>query len=189
MCSVDVCRAFETFDEFIQYRDGDLRNCDLSEAIDLDVDFSQYTTDDTTKLPIKGYENLSYKVLKVYKNGEFTVCQFWSNKDKEIVKQRVHRFSYFFDFVAFLKGDLSGANLLFCTGMKNLFNIDGINLSDVKMTSELCEQFNVPYKSYNYDKKIIGEFPAVEKNEEETTLVLQTSTEIVLSEDLSLIHI
>ena len=182
-CCVDVCRAFETFDEFIQYRDGDLRNCDLSEAIDLDVDFSQYTTDDTTKLPIKGYENLSYKVLKVYKNGEFTVCQFWSNKDKEIVKQQEHRFSYFFDFVAFLKGDLSGANLLFCTGMKNLFNIDGINLSDVKMTSELCEQFNVPYKSYNYDKKIIGEFPAVEKNEEETTLVLQTSTEIVLSDD------
>ena len=67
--------------------------------------------------------------------------------------------------------------------MKNLFNIDGINLSDVKMISELCEQFNIPYKSYNYDKKIIGEFPAVEKNEEETTLVLQTSTEIVLSDD------
>lgn len=76
-----------------------------------------------------------------------------SNKDKEIVKQQEHRFSYFFDFVAFLKGDLSGANLLFCTGMKIFFNIDGINLSDVKMISELCEQFNIPYKSYNYDKK------------------------------------
>ena len=131
--SVDVCRAFETFDEFVKYRKGNLKNCDLSEAIDLDVDFSKYTTDDTTKLPIREDENLSCKVLKVYKNGEFAVCQFWSNEDKEIVKQQVHRFSYFFDFVAFLKGDLSGADLLFCTGMKNLSNIDGINLSYVKI--------------------------------------------------------
>ena len=95
--------------------------------------------------------------------GEFAVCQFWSNEDNEIVKQQVHRFSYFFDFVAFLKGDLSGADLLFCTGMKNLSNIDGINLRDVKMTSELCEQFNVQYKSYDYNEKLIGEFPTVEK--------------------------
>lgn len=37
--SVEVCRAFETFDEFIKYRNGNLKNCDLSGAIDLDVDF------------------------------------------------------------------------------------------------------------------------------------------------------
>lgn len=180
--SVNVCRAFETFDEFIKYRNGNLKNCDLSGAIDLDVDFSKYTTDNTTKLPIRENANLSYNVLKVYKDGEFAVCQFWSNEDKEIVKQHIHRFSYFFDFVAFLKGDLSGADLLFCSGMKNLSNINGINLRNVKMTSELCEQFNVQYKSYDYDEKLIGEFPAVEKNEEETALVLQSSREIVSSD-------
>ena len=49
---VNVCRAFETFDEFIKYRNGDLRNCDLSGDIELDVDFSKFTIDDTTKLPI-----------------------------------------------------------------------------------------------------------------------------------------
>ncbi len=177
--SIDVCRAFETFDEFIKYRNGNLKNCDLSGAIDLDVDFSKYKTDDTTKLPIKENANLSHKVLKLYKDGEFAVWQFWSNEDKEIVKQYVHRFSYFFDFVAFLKGDLSGADLLFCTGMKNLSNINGINLRDVKMTSDLCEQFNVQYKSYDYDEKLIGEFPAVKKNEEETALILQSSREMV----------
>ena len=177
--SIDVCRAFETFDEFIKYRNGNLKNCDLSGAIDLDVDFSKYKTDDTTKLPIKENANLSHKVLKLYKDGEFAVWQFWSNENKEIVKQYVHRFSYFFDFVAFLKGDLSGADLLFCTGMKNLSNINGINLRDVKMTSDLCEQFNVQYKSYDYDEKLIGEFPAVKKNEEETALILQSSREMV----------
>ena len=177
--SVDVCRAFETFDEFIKHRNGNLKNCDLSGAIDLDVDFSKYMTDDTTKLPIRENANLSCDVLKVYENGKFVVGQFWSNEDKKIVKQQVHKFSYFFDFVAFLKGDLSGANLLFCTGMKNLSNIDGIDMSDVKMTSGLCEQFNVPFKSYDYDEKLVGEFQAVEKNEEETVLVLQSSRENV----------
>lgn len=178
-CSVDVCRAFETFDEFVKYRRGNLENCDLSEAINLDVDFSKYSTNDKTKLPIKQDANLSCNVLKVYKNGNFIVDQLWSDGDKKIVKQRVHRFSYFFDFVAFLKGDLSGADLIFCTGMKNLSNIDGINFRDVKMTSEVCEQFNVPYKSYDYDEKLIDEFSEVEKNEEETALVLRSSREIV----------
>ena len=175
-------QTFETFNEFIEHRNGNLKNCDLSEAIDLDVDFSKYTTDGTTKLPIRKNANLNYDILKTYKNGEFIIKQFWSNENKEIIKQQVHRFSYFFDFVAFLKGDLSGANLLFCTGMKNLSNIDGINLRNVKMTSELCEQFNIQYKSYDYDKKLVSEFPVAEKNEEETALILQSSREIVSSD-------
>lgn len=181
--SVDVCRAFETFDEFIKYRNGNLENCDLSGAIDLNVDFSKYTTDDTTKLPIRENAKLNCKVLKVYKNNKFIVRQIWSDEDRKILKQQEHKFSYFFDFVAFLKGDLSGADLLFCTDLKNLSNIDGINLRDAKMTSELCEQFNVEYKSYDYDVKLIGEFPIVEKNEEETTSVLQSSREIASSDN------
>lgn len=181
--SVDVCRAFETFDEFIKYRNGNLENCDLSGAIDLNVDFSKYTTDDTTKLPIRENAKLNCKVLKVYKNNKFIVRQIWSDEDKKILKQQEHKFSYFFDFVAFLKGDLSGADLLFCTDLKNLSNIDGINLRNAKMTSELCEQFNVQYKSYDYDEKLIGEFPIVEKNEEETRSVLQSSREIALSDN------
>lgn len=180
-CSVDVCRAFGTFDEFIKYRNGNLKNCDLSGAVDLNVDFSKYTTDDTTRLPIRENAKLNCKVSKVYKNRKFIVSQIWSNKDKKVVKQQVHRFSYFFDFVAFLKGDLSGADLLFCTGLKNLSNIDGINLRNAKMTSELCERFNVQYESHDYDRKLIGEFPVVKKNEEETMSVLQSTREIALS--------
>lgn len=185
-CSADICRAFETFDEFINYRNGNLKNCDLSEAIYMDIDFSKYIIDDTTKLPIRAYVNLSCEISKVYKNEKFIVNQFWSNQENKIVKQRIHRFSYFFDFVAFLKGDLSGSDLLFCTGMKNLSNIYGINLDDARMTSEICEQFNVQYKMYNYDKKLIGEFMAVEKNEEETAMVLQASRELDSSDSAML---
>lgn len=181
-CSANVCQAFETFDEFIKYRNGDLTNCDLSGAFDLNIDLSKYTTDETTKLPVNKIANLDYKVQKIYTKGQFSVRQFWYDEFNECIKKQVHTFSYFFDFAAFLKGDLSGADLLFCTGMKNLSNVDGINLSDAKMTSELCEQFNIPYKSYDYDKKLICEFPVVVKNEDETALVLQSSREIILSD-------
>ncbi|MFQ7273467.1 MAG: metallophosphoesterase [Blautia producta] len=181
-CSADVCQAFETFDEFIKYRNGDLTNCDLSEAIDLNIDFSKYTTDDTTKLPINKNTNLNYKVRKLYTKGGFGVGQFWYDEFDKCVKKQAHTFLYFFDFVAFLKGDLSGADLLFCTGMKNLSDINGINLSNARMTSELCEKFHIQYNSYDYDEKLINEFPAVEKNEEETALVLQSSREVVLSD-------
>ena len=173
--SVDVCRAFETFDEFIKYRKGNLKNCDLSGAIDLNVDFSKYKTDETTKLPIGKNMNLSYKVQKIYENEKFIVKQSWYDEIGKCVKRYSHTFTYFFDFVAFLKGDLSGANLVFCTGMKNLSDLDGINLHDVKMTSKLCRQLNVPYITYDYDKKLIDEFPLIERNEKCTALVLQAS--------------
>lgn len=176
---VNVCRAFETFDEFIKYRNGDLRNCDLSGDIELDVDFSKFTIDDTTKLPNRKNTMLKYKVQKIYTNGKFYVRQFWYDECDTCVKQFSHEWSYFFDFVAFLKGDLSGADLVFCTGMKNLFNLEGINLKDAKMTSEVCERFNISYPLYDYDKELIGEFSVVEKNEEETALVLRTSRENV----------
>ena len=100
----------------------------------------------------------------------------------------VHKFLYFFDFVAFLKGDLSGADLVLCTGMKNLSNVDGINFDNVKMVSDLCEQFNVSYTSYNYNKNLISEFPISEKYEEQTKLVLQQSREIISNSDSMVIE-
>ena len=174
-CDACVTRAFESFREFIEHRNGDLRDCDLSGAISLHTDFSEYRMDSTTILPITQYTNISYEVQKMYENGMFSVEQFWRDISGKIIKQQQHKFSYFFDFVAFLKGDLSGANLIFCTGMKYLSNIDGIDLRDVKMLSALCEQLDVSYEEYNYDKGLINEFFATEKNEEETSVVLQSS--------------
>lgn len=180
---VDVCQAFETFEEFIEYRKGDLRNCDLSNNIYLNVDFSKCIVDDTTKLPIKDNTNLSYKVKKSYVDNKFIVEQFWYDDKDKCVKKQSDKFLYFFDFVAFLKGDLSGADLILCTGMKNLPNVYGINLNNVKMTSELCKQFKISYSSYDFNKKLIREFPISEKNEEQTKIILQQSREIVVDDD------
>lgn len=182
--SSEVSQAFETFEKFIEYRNGDLRNCDLSGAFDLDIDFSQFKTDATTKLPLGKNNTSDYEVKKEYLDGKFNVEQIWYYKTGQIAKELSHSFKYFFDFLAFLKGDLSGANLVFCEGMRNLLNVEGINLKDAKLTSQVCEQFDIPYITYRYDRKLIREFPLVEENEKQTALELQKSREVVVSDDI-----
>ena len=180
---VNVYRVFETFDDFINYRKGDLTNCDLSKAIDLNVDLSKYKIDSKTKLPPQKNTNLKYIVRKKYNkagsSGKFYVEQIWNDEYGKCLKKQSYKFSYFFDFVAFLKGDLSGADLLFCKGMKNLSDINGINLSDAKMTSDVCEKLGIVYTKFNYDENLIGEFSLVEEGEKQTAVVLQTSRDKV----------
>ena len=67
--------------------------------------------------------------------------------------------------------------MIFCKGMKHLYDTDGINLNCAKMTSELCEQLHVPYEKNDYDSKLVGEFLTTTKNEKESISMLQTSRE------------
>lgn len=174
---VSICRAFESFDEFIEYRAGDLRNCDLSEALELDADFSKYRTDETTKLPHKKSKSIDYRVQKLYTDGKYYVRQSWYDKAGACIRQQLHKFSYFFDFVAFMRGDLSDADLIMCAGLKNLPNADGINFSGARMTSDLCDRFCIPYQTVCYDERLRLTFPTIEENEAETALVLQAARE------------
>ena len=169
-----ICRAFEKFNDFINYRNGDLRNCDLSNAFELNEEFDKYKIDITTKLPMKN-KNVSYKINKIYKDGYFWIEQTWYNTAKQVVKERTHKFKYFFDFVYFLKGNLSNANLILCIGLKYLNDISNLNLHDAQMTSELCDKFKIPYDEFKYNKNVIRSFSEVVKNEKDTALILQTS--------------
>ena len=172
---VEVCRAFETFDEFIKYRNGNLKNCDLSDAIDLDVNLFKYQIDSKTELPILSEENLEYKITKAYNSGRFKVMQFWSDKEGKIIKEYSHWFEYFFDFVAFLKGDLSNADLLFCDGIQNLIDIGAIDLKNARLTSVACELFGISFNMFEYDRNLVGEFKSVLDSEEKTEVVLNSS--------------
>lgn len=165
-----VYQAFENFNDFIKHRNGDLRECDLSGAFDLNVDLSKYVIDATTKLPIERNQKLKYEVEKTYENEKFLVKKTWYNKYGYEVKEKTFDFTYFFDFVAFLKGDLSDANLIFCTRMKNLLDIKDINLKNAKLTSKVCKSLNIMYDKYIYDKKLVQEFTCVEDNEKQTQL-------------------
>lgn len=174
-----ICRYFETFDEFIDYRNRDLTYCDLSGALECNEDFSKYIVDETTKLPIHADMEVTYSVKKYYHDGKFYVVQKWLNKSSSILKEYTHTFNYFFDFVAFLKGNLSNANLLFCDGLDNLAQWDFIDFTNAKMKSSLCEKFGLQYDPYAINLIVIESFKCIEKNESETALVLQSSRDLI----------
>ena len=176
-CCVKVCRIFTSFNDFACFRNGDLRNCDLSAAIDLEIDTSKYQTDSTTKLPVTANTDILYSVSKSYWEDKFIVNQQWKNRDGQTIARQSHKFEYFFDFVSFLKGDLSGSTLVLCEGLKYLNNTNGLELKDARLTSSICEKFGIPYEKYTYNQQLIQEFPPIEKNEEETAVILQESRE------------
>ena len=173
-----IYRYFETFDEFIDYRKGDLTYCDLSGALECHVDFLQYTIDETTKLPIYTNTEVTYSVKKYYCNGKFYVMQQWRNASGNVIKEYKHSFDYFFDFVAFLKGDLSEANLLLCDGLMFLEQWNSINFVNAKMRSCLCDKFGLKYDIQKINGDLIKSFDYAEQNENETALVLQTSRDL-----------
>lgn len=173
-----IYRYFETFDEFINYRNGDLTYCDLSGAIECDVDFSDYTIDETTKLPIDTDTEVAYSIKKCYHNRKFYVMQQWCDTSGSVIKEYRHSFDYFFDYVAFLKGDLSEANLLLCDGLMFLEQWNSINFANAKMKSSLCDKFGLKYDIQEIKTDLIKSFDDVEQNEKETALVLQTSREL-----------
>lgn len=176
-CCVKVCRIFTTFEDFACSRNGDLRNCDLSGAVDLEIDITKYQTDNTTKLPVTANANILYNVSKFYWKDKFIVKQQWKNSDGQTIARQSHKFKYFFDFVSFLKGDLSGSTLVLCEGLKYLNNTDGLEFKDARLTSSICKKFGVPYEKYTYNYQLIQEFSPTKKNEEETAVILQESRE------------
>lgn len=174
-----ICRYFETFEEFVNYRNRNLTHCDLSGVLECNEDFSKYIIDETTKLPIRADMDVTYSVNKYYHNKKFYIAQKWLNKSGSILKEYNHTFNYFFDFVAFLKGNLSNANLLFCDGLDNLTQWDSIDFTDAKMKSSLCEKFGLQYDTYAIDLNVVESFECIEKNESETALVLHSSRDLV----------
>ena len=183
-----IYRYFEAFDEFVRYRNGDLTYCDLSGAFECDADFSNYIIDETTNLPVHTNTEVTYSIKKYYHNRKFYVTQQWCNTSGSVIKEYRHSFDYFFDFVAFLKGDLSEANLLFCDGLMFLEQWTTIDFANAKMKSSLCEKFGLKYTIQKINGDLIKSFDYVEQNENETALVLQMSrnlTEEAARKDLS----
>ena len=153
-----IYRYFETFDELVRYRNGDLTYCDLSRALECDADFSNYIIDETTKLPVHTNTEVTYAIKKYYQNGKFHVTQQWCNTSGSVVKEYRRSFDYFFDFVSFLKGDLSEANLLFCDGLMFLEQWNTIDFTNAKMKSSLCEKFGLKYHIQEINGDLVKSF-------------------------------
>ena len=195
-------KVFDTFEKYYDYLDGDvyedacyyqyLFDDDFSKTLNLDLDrlqerkcFISETIDDYSDDVFREKNNNlvknKYVLKKAYEEGSFKVEQIWIDEKGDVVKQFPHIFTYFFDFLAFLKGDLSDADLIFCDGMENISDITEINLSNARLTSRICEKIGIPCDIYEFGDQLIDEFPMVEDNECQTKLVLESSREDMLS--------
>lgn len=188
---------FDSFQEYYAFVDGDiyedacyyqcLFDDELIAAFQLDLEklmarkcFETQTIDEFIALekPESGDCPEKPEIMKAYFCSAFHIGVFWYNQDGEKIKQAEREFKYFFDFAAFLKGDLSDADLLFCDGIKHLSDTQGLNLTDARLTSELCEKFGIAYLTYEADEELLQTFPQTEANEKETALILKESREL-----------
>ncbi len=174
---------FESIFDFVDFLSGDLRCCDLSTAQNVQMDLSRCIVDDSAKLPIDYNESYEYILKKRYRNGMFKVIQIWKNKNGSIVKSYDHEFEYFFDFIAFLKGDLSNADLVSCEGLNNIKPNNMINLKGAIINSSLCEKWGIDYDRFEVKAPSESFFSLSEKNETETALILHSSRELIVSDN------
>lgn len=174
---VKVYRWFSTFEEFIAYRDGDITNTNLSKVIDLDYDFSTLKMDKTTILPLTSINNYREEIVKEYDDNKFYVSKNWYDQNDNVVKTCRKEFQFFYDFVAYLKNDLSNAVLYNCDGLKNLKDIEQLNLTGALITSDVCNSLGLPYKKITYNTEKTDNFDTVIENEEKSLIVYNSQRE------------
>lgn len=164
-------RYFNTFDDFLSYWGTDLSKCDFSAAIRLDADLSGYKLTKTTKLPPQLEPNAVYHIKKQYRDEKFFVDQWWTNSFGSVIKGYRHIFNYFFDFAAFLKNDLSGADLLFLNGLERI-TPGLLKLEQSTLQSAICDRFQVAYQPFWLGTEWARTFPITEQNESRLGLTL-----------------
>lgn len=181
---LDSKRYFNNFDELADYLKYDLSYCDLSKAILPDLDLTKYKISESTNLPMQYQTALTYAISKKYDRIKhcFAVTQTWINKNKRIVKSYNHTFRYFFDFVFFLKNDLSNADLLFCNGLSNIDDFSDLILDNARLKSSILDKLDVKYERIKND--FIESFSLIEKNEEETVSALMNVREELSFEEI-----
>lgn len=164
----DEIRYFETFEEFAKFLNNDLSYCDLSKANLLDFDLSEFKIGEHTKLPVRYQKNLICSVNKKYRKerSDFYVEQILSNERGQVIRTDSRAFIYFFDFVHFLRSDLSNADLLYCDGLENITDFSDLNLNNAMVRSNILDKIGVKYE--NYFKDNTEEFPIIQNNELET---------------------
>ncbi len=158
---------FITFSDFVSFVNGDLSDADLSKAPVSREDVCKYKTNENTKFPLsKKYD--AYVVTKEFVDDKFVVGQKWADSAGITILEKKHTFTRFFDFVHFLNGDLSDADLLFCNGIENIDKIKNIKLDGAKVRSESAEKLGLPLKLISKDKFETKSFESTGKHELET---------------------
>ena len=173
---------FETIEQFIDKLKGDLRGCDLSGVQGANYDFTSCVVNEFSRLPINETESYKYILHKGYDSKGFYVQQKWENADGQTIKKYNHRFKYFFDFVGFLKGDLSNADLVMCDGLQNLNDTHGLIFNNALIPSPICEKLKIKYDVLTLKAPQETSFATAEANERESALQVRHVTELHIQE-------
>ncbi len=131
---------FLHFEELVDFLNGDLSGADLSKAPIDKNSILNFKINETTILPLpKEYNRYiiekSFINSKLLYRGSFVVKQSWYSNDI-LIREDSHNFTYFFDFVYFLKGDLSNADLISCEGLENV-DFKKLKTDNIKVTSKV----------------------------------------------------
>lgn len=172
-----IKKYFYDIKELINYLNGDLSNCDLSKAHISNDDIKECITNKNTLLPLNTSE-ISYLIDKHYEAEKFIVSQKWIDKNGNIILERKNKFRHFFDFIYYLKNDLSNADLLFCDGLINLKNIKDINFNKAHIRSEIMDNLCLNYNPISHSDNQLS-FKETIKNEKNTQLVLYEKKDLL----------
>ena len=171
----NLYKYFETFEEFAEYLENDISDCDLSNALLLNADFDKYKSNEKTRLPINTYTDLSKVVLKRFnrKWSQFEVEIKWYNPNGMEVAKECHKFRFFPDFASFLKNDFSDADLLFCDGLSNISDFTGMNFKNARVRSQILKRAGIICKQDSVTNIGVQQFHITKVNEKETLPALQ----------------
>jgi predicted MPP superfamily phosphohydrolase len=156
---------FANFDEFYEYTKGNIYDnacyfqCDFSK-IEKQIDMEKiprnnslidYTIIDFVEKIIENNEDKNLRganlyLIKEYYRGRFRVKFIWRDSHNKCLYFVTQSFTHFFDYLYFLKGDLSNADLMECDEIINLKSIEGINFSNVGIKGYICEKLGLPYE-------------------------------------------
>ena len=157
---------FGSFEGFVTFLNGDLSGANLYDAPIDRSEVRKYKIDDRTILPRpKNYT--TYQIRKKYFDGKFIVKQKWIDDDV-VSLSKEHIFEHFFDFVHFLKGDLSEADLLLCDGIENLGRLKDLKLSGINVRSWVAEKLGLSLKPLPSNRFIPKGFETTNKYELQT---------------------
>ena len=138
-----ITHFYNSFSEFAEACNYDLSDAKLSMAPVDEIELSEVYINNSTELPLSSIKNPYYNVNKYYdaKKDTFVVEEIWrANANSPILKNRKHTFKQLVNFVAFLEGDLSNADLLLCDGLSFVTDFSNINLDGALLVSSIKGQ-------------------------------------------------
>ena len=174
---MDISDYYLSFDEFASELGGDLSGVNLRNApIDV-LDVQKYRTNEETVFP-KSSKYSNYSITKIYEDKMFSVEQKWFDIDGITIQTDFKEFDHFCDFVHYLKKDISNSDLIMCAGIENISRINGLNISGIKVRSEVAKRLNLPLNTFKIDKNNLVEFVQTQRYELETARELSMNQSI-----------